>query len=72
MNQILEKDITFIITTYKSEKLIERCLESLPKESKKIIVENSSNHKLKTFLEKKYDTISTEVLSEYLRMVKLI
>ena len=66
MNQILEKDITFIITTYKSEKLIERCLESLPKESKKIIVENSSNHKLKTLLEKKYDNLICYIMDSNL------
>ena len=41
MSKILEKDITFIVTTFKSEKLIESCLENLPKESKKIIVENN-------------------------------
>ena len=36
-------DITFIIVTYQSEKIIKNCLNSLPKNSKKIIVENSQH-----------------------------
>ena len=33
------------------------CLNSLPKNSKKIVIENSSNIKLKEELESKYDNI---------------
>ena len=40
-------EITFIIVTHQSEKVINNCLSSLPKNSKKIIVENSQNLKLK-------------------------
>ena len=36
-------NITFIIVTFKSEKIINNCLDTLPVESKKIIVENSEN-----------------------------
>ena len=36
-------EITFVIVTYKSESIIDECLKTLPKECKKIIVENSSN-----------------------------
>tara|TARA_Y100000591_G_C21733137_1_gene645216 strand:+ start:207 stop:1046 length:840 start_codon:yes stop_codon:yes gene_type:complete len=66
MSQIFEKDITFIITTYKSEKLIESCLDSLPIESKKIIVENSSNYKLKEKLEKKYNNLKCYIMDSNL------
>ena len=66
MSQILEKDITFIITTFKSEKLIESCLENLPKESKKIIVENSSNYQLKELLEKKYNNLKCYIMDSNL------
>ena len=37
------QNITFVITTFKSEQNIYNCLNSLPKEVKKIIVENSKN-----------------------------
>ena len=66
MIQILEKDITFIITTFKSEKLIDSCLENLPVESKKIIVENSSNYQLKELLEKKYNNLKCYIMDSNL------
>ena len=50
-------DITFIIVTYQSEKIIKNCLDSLPKESKKIIIENSNNINLDKELRDKYDNI---------------
>ena len=51
------KNTTFIIVTYKSEKVIYDCLNSLPEESKKIIVENSKNINLKKDLENKYKNL---------------
>ena len=50
-------DITFIIVTYKSENIIQNCLNSLPKNSKKIIIENSNNINLEKDLKSKYDNI---------------
>ncbi len=50
-------NITFIIVCYKSEEVIFSCISSLPKESKKIIIENSNNITLKKKLELKYDNI---------------
>ena len=46
------KDITFVITTYKSENTVYNCLNSLPKEVSKIVIENSNNADLKIDLEK--------------------
>ena len=40
------KNITFVIVTFKSEKIIYECINSLPKESHKIVIENSKNIKL--------------------------
>ena len=54
-------DITFIIVTYKSENIIQNCLNSLPKNSKKIIIENSNNYKLEKELKSKYDNIEVIV-----------
>ena len=60
------KDITFIIVTYHSEKVIFDCLDLLPKESKKIIIENSNNIDLKNILENKYDNLSCSLMHENL------
>jgi len=50
-------NVTFIIVTYNSEKVINNCLDSLPKEASKIIIENSNNIETKNYLERKYDNI---------------
>ena len=50
-------NVTFIIVTYNSEQVINNCLDSLPKEALKIIIENSNNIETKNYLEKKYDNI---------------
>ena len=61
------KNITFIIVTFNSEKIINQCLNTLPKEAYKIIIENSKNIKLKTELESKYDNIEV-ILNENIGM----
>jgi N-acetylglucosaminyl-diphospho-decaprenol L-rhamnosyltransferase len=54
-------NLTFIIVTFKSEHLIHQCINSLPKNSKIIIIENSNNLELKNDLEKKYSGIKVIV-----------
>ena len=54
-------NITFIIVTFKSEHIISECIESLPKNSKIIIIENSENNKLKESLEEKYTGVKVFV-----------
>ena len=51
------KELTFIIVSYKSKKVIYNCINSLPKFSKIIVIENSSDQYLKADLESKYDNI---------------
>tara|TARA_B100000945_G_scaffold143088_1_gene114482 strand:- start:872 stop:1702 length:831 start_codon:yes stop_codon:yes gene_type:complete len=60
------EDITFVITTFKSEKVIFDCLNSLPETSPKIIVENSGNEKLKSDLESKYKNLKCFIMVENL------
>ena len=60
MKLILE-DITFVIVTYHSDDFIQNCLDSLPKNSKKIIIENSNNINLEKELKNKYDNIEVIV-----------
>ena len=61
------KNITFIIVSFKSERVIFDCIDSLPKNSNKIIIENSKNIELKNDLESKYDNIEV-LLNENLGM----
>ena len=66
MNLNLE-NITFVIVTFKSEKVIYECINSLPKDSNKIVIENSKNIKLKQELENKYDNIEV-IINENIGM----
>ncbi len=61
------ENITFIIVSYRSEKIIEECLKTLPKRSNKIIIENSQNIELQKHLETKYDNIEV-IISENIGM----
>ena len=51
-------DVTIVIITYKSEKIIYDFIKKIPSNIKTIIVENSENFKLKKDIEKKYNNIS--------------
>ena len=51
-------EITIIIITYKSEKIIYDFIKKIPSTIKTIIIENSQNHKLKKNIEDKYKNIS--------------
>ena len=61
------KEITFIIVSYNSKKVIFDCINSLPKFSKIIVIENSHDHELKKEIELKYDNIEV-LLSENIGM----
>ena len=50
-------DITILIITYKSEKIIYDFIKKIPSNYKTIIIENSENYALKEDIEKKYDNI---------------
>ena len=55
------KNLTFIIVTFKSEHIIDDCIESLPKNSEIILIDNSNNKYLKKDLEQKYNKITVIV-----------
>ena len=54
-------NLTFVIVTFKSDHIIHECIESLPKNSKIIVIENSNDQKFKTDLEEKYSEITVIV-----------
>ena len=60
------EDFTFIIATFRSEKLIKECLKDLPKKNKKIIIENSGDKNLKETIERNYDNTECYLMSENL------
>ena len=49
------KDLSIVITTFKSENKIYSCLDTLPKKIRIIVVENSNNQEFKANLEKIYN-----------------
>ncbi len=59
-------NVTFLITTFNSEKIILSCIQNLPKNSKKIIIENSGNYNLKKILSNRFANIRVEVMEENL------
>ena len=65
--EFTSKNLTFVIVSFKSEKVIFNCLNSLPKDFKKIVVENSHDEVLKKKLEQNYDNI-TVILSKNVGM----
>ena len=51
------KDLTIIITTFRSEDNIEKCLNSIDNSVKVIVVENSNNKIFKKYLENKFPNV---------------
>ena len=51
------KDLTIVITTYKSEKTVEDCLNSIEPNIKVILIENSNNQRFKTHIEDKFSNV---------------
>ena len=51
-------EITLILISYKSEKIIYNFIKKIPPKIKTIIVENSKNHELKKKIEQNYRNIS--------------
>ena len=51
------KDITVIITTFRSSEKINNCLNSIDKHTKVLIIENSNDIAIKQNLEKKYSNV---------------
>jgi len=60
------KDITIVITTFKSELRIENCLNSIDSSIKTIVVENSNDKKFKEYIEKKYTNVECILPNENL------
>ena len=64
----LENNITIVIVTFKSEKVIEKCLNSIDKKNKIIIIENSNNIDFKKYIEDKFPNIECHLTGSNLGM----
>ena len=60
------KDITIVITTYKSEEKIENCLNSIDSDINIIIIENSNNTIFKNDIENKFRNVKCILTNENL------
>ena len=58
--EFTSNNLTFVIVTFNSRKVIFDCLNSLPKDFHKLIIENSSDEELKKELEQNY--VNTKVI----------
>ena len=61
-----EKNITFVIVSFRSDNIIEKCLESITLNSKVIVVENSKNTSIKNHLENKFSNVRVIISGENL------
>ena len=51
------KDITIVITSFKSEEKIKNCLNSIDKQAKVLVIENSSDLGFKENLEREFNNV---------------
>jgi len=59
-----EKNITFVIVSFRSGGIIEKCLESISSDCKIIVVENSNDILIKYNLEKKFSNVKVLISGE--------
>ena len=62
----MSKDLTVIITTFKSDLKIENCLNSINSQIKVIVIENSQSESFKIHIEKKYKNVECIIPEENL------
>ena len=61
-----EKNITFVIVSFKSSDVIELCIKSINSNIKIIVVENSDNIHIKNYLESKFSNVEVFIAKENL------
>jgi N-acetylglucosaminyl-diphospho-decaprenol L-rhamnosyltransferase len=61
-----EKNITFIIVSFRSDYVIEKCIKSINSKIKIIVVENSNNVHIKNYLESKFLNVEVIIAKENL------
>ena len=65
---ISRQTLSVVIVTFKSENVIDDCIQSIPEQIKIIVIENSNDQKFKEDIEKKYKNVVCILSSENLGM----
>jgi len=58
------KDITIVVTSFKSDKIIRNCLNSIDRQYQVILVENSNNLELKKSVEREFSNVECILTGE--------
>lgn len=61
-----ENNITFVIVSFNSDHVIERCINSINRNIKIVVVENSGNIQIKNYLENKFLNVEVIIAEENL------
>jgi len=61
-----EKNITFVIVSFKSSHIIEKCIQSINSNIKIIVIENSDNVVIKKYLENKFSNVEVIIAKQNL------
>ena len=59
-----QKNITFVIVSFRSDNVIDKCLQSINPNIKIIVVENSNNISIKNRLEKKFSNVEVLITGD--------
>ena len=60
----IKNNLTFVIVTYESDKIIDDCLSSIPNNYPIIIIENSGKKNFKEKIEKRYPNVKCEIMEK--------
>ena len=63
-----EKNITFVIVSFRSGHIIEKCIKSISPDIKIIIVENSDDPQVKDYLENKFLNVEVIIAKKKFRI----
>ena len=61
------KDVTIVITSFKSDKIIGNCLNSIDRQYQVLLIENSNNLELKKNVERKFPPFLLKIFDFFLK-----
>ena len=64
INVGIRNNLTFVIVTFESDKVINDCLSSIPSNYPIIIIENSGKKNFQEKIEKKYPNVKCEIMEK--------
>ena len=64
INVGIKNNLTFVVVTYESDKVINDCLSSIPSNYPTIVIENSGKKNFQKEIEKKYPNVKCEIMEK--------